>query len=73
MDLPYAPMGGVDFQSFTGHGIRPTIRQAPTWKNQGINALIADDGEFYILFEWSFDNQPPHHRILHDDAPASIG
>ncbi|WP_170960002.1 hypothetical protein [Rhizobium phaseoli] len=29
-----------------------------------MDAFVIDDGELYILFERSFDGQPPHYRTL---------
>ncbi|MBB3406616.1 hypothetical protein FHT87_000516 [Rhizobium sp. BK316] len=38
-----------------------------------MGTFVVDDGEFYVLFERSFNDQAPHHRTLPDDAPASTG
>jgi hypothetical protein len=71
LHLPCAPMGRVEIEHLAGQGICPSARQTLAGKNQGMDAFVVDDGEFYILFERSFDDQSPHHRTLPDDARAS--
>jgi hypothetical protein len=38
-----------------------------------MDAFVVNDGEFYILFKRSFDDQPPHHRpfpTMHECRPT---
>ncbi|EGE57170.1 hypothetical protein RHECNPAF_470054 [Rhizobium etli CNPAF512] len=71
--LPWAPVSRVDVEHFAAGGIDPAIGKALAGENQGMDAVIVDDGEFYILFERSFEEQPPHNRTLPEDPPASAG
>ncbi|MBW9054431.1 hypothetical protein [Rhizobium mesosinicum] len=71
--LPWAPMGGMNVQYLARQGIGPSAYQALAGKYQGMDTIAVNDGELDILFERRFDDQPPHHRSLPDDAQASIG
>ncbi|WP_164736428.1 hypothetical protein [Rhizobium vallis] len=73
LHFPSTPMGWVNLQHLAGQRVGPSAGQALAGKDQGMDAFVVNDGEFDILFERSFDDQPPHHRTLPDDARASTG
>jgi len=68
---PRTPMGWMNVQQLAGERVSPSAGQTKAGKNKGMDAFVVYDGEFYILFERSFDDQPPHHRTLPDDERAS--
>lgn len=57
-------MGGMNVERVAGHRIDPAVGETLAGENQGMDAFVVDDGELYILFEWSFDWQSPHYQTL---------
>ncbi|MBB4110810.1 hypothetical protein FHT80_000113 [Rhizobium sp. BK226] len=54
----------MNVERVAGHRIDPAVGETLAGENQGMHAFVVDDGELYILFEWSFDWQSPHYQTL---------